>query len=396
MKLSIIIVSYNVRHYLQQCLDSLHKAVKGIDCEIFVVDNHSKDGTVTHIEHDNPDVKMIASMHNNGFARANNIAIDKSKGEYVLLINPDTFVGEHTIRECLDFMETHDKAGCLGVRMLKCDGTDAKESRRGLPSPMTAFYKISGLCARFPESHRFGKYYMGYLPWDIPSGIDIVSGAFCMLRREAISKVGPLDENFFMYGEDIDLSYRILKGGFENWYLPAKILHYKGESTHKSSFKYIHVFYGAMLVFLRKHYGHLGLWLSVPIKAAIYVKASIELVKMASGLIRKNLGFVYEKDVETVDYVFLGRHASLEVCRGIAERNELHSRFIECDADTDPDGHINLVKGVRKKTYIVYDTSAYGYEDILNIFSKQPNADQLIGTFNPVRGIIITDKGIFV
>ncbi len=396
MKLSVIIVSYNVRHYLQQCLDSLHKAMEGIDYEIFVVDNHSRDGTVMHIRRDNPDVNLIASMHNNGFARANNIAAGKSDGDFLLLINPDTFVGEHTITDCLEFMETHEKVGCLGVRMLKCDGSDAKESRRGLPSPMTAFYKISGLCARFPKSHRFGKYYMGYLSWDAPSAIEVVSGAFCMLRKDAVNQAGLLDEDFFMYGEDIDLSYRILKCGYENWYLPAKILHYKGESTHKSSFRYIHVFYGAMLIFLKKHYGHLGLWLSVPIKIAIYVKASMELVKMASGMIRKSLGFVYGKEVKTDDYVFLGRHSSLEKCRVIAERNELPSRFVECDAVSNPDGHACLIKDIQRPTYFVYDTSAYGYGDILDIFSRHSRDGVLIGTFNPERGVIITDKDVFV
>ena len=164
--------------------------------------------------------------------------------------------------------------------MLTADGTVAPESRRGVPTPMTAFYKLSGLCGMFPNSRRFGRYYLGHLPWDSPQQIEVVSGAFCMLRTSVLKKVGLLDEDYFMYGEDIDLSYRILKSGATNWYVPETILHYKGESTHKSSFRYVHVFYQAMHIFFRKHFSHLGLFISIPIKTAIIVKASSALLLM--------------------------------------------------------------------------------------------------------------------
>ena len=243
MKITVVIVSYNVKFYLQQCLDSLLRALQGIESEVFVVDNHSKDGSVDYLSKRFPGVNVIDSPHNLGFARANNLAIRKSHAEYVLLLNPDTVVGESTIRTAIDFMDAHEDAGSLGVRMLDASGKAAQESRRGLPSPMVAFYKMVGLCARFPNSHRFGHYYMSALPWDEPGRIEVVSGAFCLLRKKAIDEVGYLDEDFFMYGEDIDLSYRILKGGYHNYYLPSTILHYKGESTQKSSFRYVHVFY---------------------------------------------------------------------------------------------------------------------------------------------------------
>jgi GT2 family glycosyltransferase len=237
MKLTVIIVSYNVRHYVEQCLNSLYRALNGIEAEIYVVDNHSRDDTVEALTRSYPDVNLVASNHNLGFARANNIAVKQSESEYVLLINPDTFVGEGVISECLKFMDEHADAGALGVRMIDSNGNVAQESRRGLPTPMTAFYKMCGLCKRFPKNTRFGKYYMGYLPWDKPVEIEVVSGAFFMMRRASLEKVGLLDEDFFMYGEDIDLSYRLLKAGLHNWYYPATILHYKGESTQKSSFR---------------------------------------------------------------------------------------------------------------------------------------------------------------
>ena len=288
MNLSVIIVNYNVKHYLCQCLESLRRALKDIDAEVIVVDNHSRDESIPYVRELFPEVVYVESNHNLGFARANNVAIKQCKGDYVLLLNPDTIVGEQTIKKVLEWMDSHPDAGASGVKMLKSDGDKAMESRRGLPTPMTAFYKMTGLCSRFPKHKKMGHYYMGYLPWDQPAEIEVVSGAFCMLRKEALDKVGLLDEDFFMYGEDIDLSYRLIKGGYHNWYLPETILHYKGESTQKSSFRYVHVFYEAMLIFFRKHYGGASLWLTLPIKTAIYLKATLALIQMQTQKARKN------------------------------------------------------------------------------------------------------------
>ena len=271
MKLSVVIVSYNVRLLLEACLQSVEKALKGIDGEIFVVDNHSSDDSVTYLEPRFPDVHFIANKENLGFARANNQAIRQSQAEYVLLLNPDTVVYENTLRDSLAFLDAHPEAGGVGVRMLTRDGDPAPESRRAVPTPWIAFLKMIGFSS---------KYYMSHLPWDQPGQIEVISGAYCMLRHKALDQIGLLDEDFFMYGEDIDLSYRLLKGGWQNWYLPLDIIHYKGESTQKSSFRYVHVFYQAMLIFFRKHYGHLSFLLSLPIQAAIYFRAFMALMYM--------------------------------------------------------------------------------------------------------------------
>ncbi len=395
MKLSVIIVSYNVKHYLQQCIDSVRRATEGIDSRIYVVDNHSKDNTVEYIKRKNRDIKIIACKHNYGFAHANNMAIGKSRSDYVLLLNPDTFVGENTIKDCLEFMETHGNVGGLGVRMLKCDGSSAMESRRGLPTPMVSFYKMCGLCSRFPTSRRFGRYYMGYLPWDEPSRIEVVSGAFFMVGKDALNKIGLLDEDFFMYGEDIDLSYRLLKAGYDNWYLPAKILHYKGESTEKSSFRHIHVFYRAMIIFFRKHYGHLGFWIGIPIKVAIYVKAAFALARISSENARKTLGFTYRKK-QIPTYLFFAKEASLSKCRRIADNNGLVARFYQADEAANPDGHLGLIgpEDVSGVTYAVYDIESYRYGTILEIFSRNEVPNLLMGTFNPGHGVIVTDKEV--
>lgn len=396
MKLSVVIVSYNVKHYLIQCLDSLQRALDGVDAEIFVVDNHSKDGTADTIARKFSTIKLTASNHNNGFAKANNIALRQATGEYVLLLNPDTFVGETTIKECLGFMDTHPNAGGLGVQMLKSDGSKAMESRRGLPTPMTSFYKMCGLCARHPTDRRFGKYYMCDMPWDKPGRIEIISGAFFMARRSALMETGLLDEDFFMYGEDIDLSYRLLKHGYENWYLPAKILHYKGESTQKSSFRYVHVFYEAMLIFFKKHYRHTGLWLSIPINAAIYAKATCALAGMWYAGTKKMLGFSTARRKAYPRYLVIGSRESLEACRRIALKNGLTADYMEGDEKSNPDGHVRLSpKGDKNSpVYVVYDTTSYTYGTILEIFAHHHGENVFIGTYNPKHNIIITDKEI--
>ena len=276
MKLSVVIVNYNVRTYLEQCLQSVRKALEGIEGEVFVVDNDSTDDSVEVLHRDYPWVRLIENQDNMGFARANNMAIREAQGEYVLLLNPDTVVGEHTLREALAFMEKHEKAGGAGVMMHNADGAKAPESRRALPTPWVSALKMVGFTKR---------YYMKHLSWDEPGRIDVVSGACFFLRRKALDQVGLLDEDFFMYGEDIDLSYRLLKGGWENWYLPYPITHYKGRSTQKSDYRYVHIFYQAMLIFFKKHYSHLSMIYTIPIKTAIYFRAAIAL----TDILRKKL-----------------------------------------------------------------------------------------------------------
>ncbi|MBQ8948332.1 MAG: glycosyltransferase family 2 protein [Prevotella sp.] len=276
MKLSIVIVSYNVRSYLEQCLQSVQKALEGIEGEVWVVDNASQDDSVEVLRRDYPWVRLIANSENMGFARANNLAIRQSQSDYVLLLNPDTVVEEPTLRGVVDFMDAHPEAGGAGVMMHNTDGTLAPESRRALPTPWVSALKMLGFTKR---------YYMSQLPWDQPGRIEVISGAFCFLRRKALDQVGLLDEDFFMYGEDIDLSYRLLKGGWQNWYLPFAITHFKGKSTYKSDYRYVHNFYQAMLIFFRKHYSHLSVFYTLPVKVAIYFRAFIALI----DILRKKL-----------------------------------------------------------------------------------------------------------
>lgn len=393
--LTVVIVSYNVRYYLEQCLGALQRALRNVDAEVVVVDNHSRDGSIDYLRSRFPEVSFIASHHNLGFARANNLAIRQSQSKYVLLLNPDTIVAEDTIDHVIRFMETHEKSGGVGVRMLTATGESAMESRRGLPTPMTAFYKMSGLCSRFPKSRRFGRYYMSYLPWNTASKIEIISGAFCMLRRKAIDEIGLLDETFFMYGEDIDLSYRLIRGGYENWYVPETILHYKGESTKKSSFRYVHVFYEAMLIFFRKYYGHLSVLLSIPIKTAIYAKACVALIKMLGHRMRKSLGFYLSRHNSQPVYIVIGSKESLAQCKTIAFREGMDAQFIEGNGRTNPNGHQTESLPKQSAVCVVYDTEAYAYTDIFRIFSQSPSQNVCLGTYNPRTKVIITPTDTF-
>ncbi|WP_157687581.1 glycosyltransferase family 2 protein [Pedobacter psychrophilus] len=255
MKLSIIIVSYNVRDLLQQALDSLIDAAVNIDYELFVVDNNSKDATVEMVKEKYPEVKLIINQKNVGFSVANNQAIAQSSGEYILAINPDTITSADTLKKALEFMDITPNAGGLGVRMINAQGKYLSESKRGLPTPWVSLCKFSGLHLLFPKSKMFDKYYMGWINEYETAEIDILAGAFMLLRKQALTKTGYFDESFFMYGEDVDLSYRLKLAGYKNYYFPETyIIHFKGQSTRKFSLRYISSFYGAMFIFVKKHF----------------------------------------------------------------------------------------------------------------------------------------------
>ncbi len=279
-KLSVIIVNYNVEFFLEQCLNSVKKALKNVNGEVFIVDNNSIDNSVQMVRNRFPEYNLIDNKENLGFSKANNQAIRICNGEYVLLLNPDTVVEEDTFEKVVKFMDENPDAGGLGVRMLDGKGNFLPESKRGLPTPAVAFYKIFGLASIFPKSKKFGHYHLGYLSEFETNECEILSGAFMLMRHDALEKVGLLDEAFFMYGEDIDLSYRIIKGGYKNYYFPeTRIIHYKGESTKKSSVNYVFVFYRAMVIFAEKHFSnkHAKLF-SLVINLAIYLRASLAII----------------------------------------------------------------------------------------------------------------------
>ncbi len=316
--LSVVIVNYNVRPFLEQALHSVQRACQELSAEIFVVDNNSVDGSVEMVKERFPEVQLLANEENCGFAHANNQAIRHARGRYILILNPDTLVQEDTAAVLIWFMDAHPEAGAVGCQILNPDGTFAPESRRTFPSPDVAFYRITGLSRLFPRSKVFGKYNLSYAPVDEVMEVDALSGSCMLVRRAAlvhamthpsvkvdtngttdplegvpleeldttVTGAGLLDESFFMYGEDLDWCYRFQQAGWKIYYTPdTRIIHYKGESTKQGEMRYVRLFYGAMLQFADKHFhGRYSALFAAVLRVGIVLRAG---VGMMAATVRK-------------------------------------------------------------------------------------------------------------
>ncbi len=297
MLLSVIIVNYNVKHFLEQCLYSVYKAIDRMEAEVIIIDNASPDNSIAFLQPRFPSFTFIANTNNIGFSKACNQGYENSKGRYILFLNPDTIVPEDCFTKCISFLEKHAEAGASGIRMIDGSGKFLKESKRAFPSPLTALYKLSGLSALFPKSKTFARYHLEYLPENENNPVDVLAGAFMMVKRKVLEETGPFDETFFMYAEDIDLSYRIQAAGYKNYYFAeSSIIHFKGESTRKLSLNYVRMFYSAMNIFVKKHYGsskagffnfiiHIAIWLRGALSAAGKFIEKIGLPLLDAGLI---------------------------------------------------------------------------------------------------------------
>lgn len=280
--ISIIIVNYNVRHFLKRCLESIYNSkVDNLEIDVYVVDNASIDGSNEMVKRNFKEVNLIANSNNVGFAVANNQAISRSNSKHILILNPDTVLQEDTLLTCFNYMEQNPKVGALGVKMIDGAGNFLPESKRDLPTVWNSFAKLSGLAAVFPSSKLFNGYALGHLDRDKNHVVNVLCGAFMYVRKSTVDKVGMFDERFFMYGEDIDWSRRIGEGGFEIHYLAdTMIIHFKGESTKKASLSYVKTFYTAMGLYVEKHYsGTKGKWFAKLLKVGISVRAALSGIK---------------------------------------------------------------------------------------------------------------------
>jgi len=252
MQLSVIILNYNVRNFLELCVLSVQNAIQNIDAEIIVVDNNSRDDSCAVMKQRFPKVKLIENKENSGFPKGNNIGVSQAQGEYICILNPDTVVAEDTFTKVLAFAEKQKKLGIVGVKLIDGTGNFLPESKRGTPTPFVAFTKISGLYKIFPK--KFGKYYAQHLSENETGKVEILVGAFMLMKRELYNEIGGFDENCFMYSDDIDLSYMALKKGKSNFYFhETSVIHYKGESTVKDG-TYMRRFQEAMNFFYKKHF----------------------------------------------------------------------------------------------------------------------------------------------
>lgn len=282
MQVSIIIVNYNVKYFLEQCLCAVKKAIGQLEAEVIVIDNNSTDDSIAYLQPKFPFVQFIYNQENVGFAKANNQALPYCNGDYILYLNPDTIIPEDCLLKCMDFFDKTPDCGALGIKMIDGSGTFLPESKRGFPSPLASFFKLTGLSDVFPRSRLFNHYSLGYLDPFTNHQVDVLAGAFILAKSAIINEIKGFDEAFFMYGEDIDLSYRIQQLGYNNYYFAdSTILHFKGESTKRGSLNYVKMFYSAMSIFVLKHYtGTKASIFSLFIHLAIFFRASISLAKM--------------------------------------------------------------------------------------------------------------------
>lgn len=372
MLVSIIIVNYRVKYFLEQTICSAQEALGAIDNdgEIIVIDNDSGDDSIDFVKSRfDHNVTFIENHENVGFARANNQGIFQAKGEFTLILNPDTIIGRDTLKKSIEWMHTHSDCGGIGVRMLDGNGVFLPESKRAFTTPWVSFCKIFGLSALFPRSPLFAKYHLRYLSEDEPHCIDILAGAYMLIRTDLLQRIGGFDEDFFMYGEDIDLSYRIVKAGYKNYYLPIPIIHYKGESTKKDSMRYVKVFYEAMLIFFRKHYPSYSRFFAFFIKSAIYMRA-------AAAMLKRILAAPF---------------------KGINSNRRSDNRLWKILSDT-PENAAHLLNGCTMAgdnvmpTDIVIDDSCYSYQQIINCISQMGNGTLRFHVYSAKNDIIISPK----
>ena len=393
MKLSVVIVNYNVKYFLEQCLNSLEQAVQEVEHEIIIVDNASNDGSANYITPLFPNVKWINNKENLGFSRANNIAFEHVRGEYVLMLNPDTIVTRDSIAKSVAFMDENPEAGAVGVKMLNKDGNFALESRRGIVTPWVSICKAIGFSKRFPKSRLFGHYYMSYLPEDEACSIEMVSGAFMLLRCSKLREIGFLDEKFFMYWEDSDLSYRMLKSGSKNFYLPYPILHYKGESSVKSKLKYRYWLYYSLQIFFKKHNPLYYILSYIPLTLVVL------LLKFRIHLLNPlflGKGWDARKIEPEQSFVVVGKKSTYDEIVGFFKKNNIERccTFVEA-SDADLAGGKVKVTNPGGCNHILFDTSCISYDTMVHILESLKNEGLKIATYSPERKILITDGIIY-
>ncbi len=388
MQLSVIILNYNVRYFLELCVLSVQKALETIDGEIIVIDNNSPDDSCAMMKQRFPNVKLIQNNENVGFPKGNNIGVAQAQGEYICILNPDTVVAEDTFTKVLAFAQKQTDLGILGCKLIDGTGNFLPESKRGVPTPWVAFTKITGLYKLFPKSKTFGKYYAGHLNENQTGKVAILVGAFMVMKRNLYLEVGGFDEDCFMYSDDIDLSYRILKKGKFNYYFDeTTVIHYKGESTIKDE-TYMKRFREAMQFFYKKHF-------KVPVLFSTFMKVGIvffSLVKMFQGKPSRNFG------IKRTSKSFLLCSANEKLVNKL--RLVLQNKVAFHDLKTEKMVILYSVKN-KEATEVILDNEFISFKESIAILESSKNkgftfkiipknADFLIGSNNSnERGEVI-------
>jgi GT2 family glycosyltransferase len=393
MRLTVVIVNYNVKFYLEQCLRSLYKSLDGVCAEVHVVDNASTDGSEKYIKELFPKVIYTYNTSNIGFAGACNIAIRRSSAEYILLLNPDTILPESNIKEVLDYMESDTGCGGCGVRMITSDGSFLPESKRGYPTLSAAFFKLTGIYKLLSNDKSDG-YYLSNLDKDKRHEVPVLAGAYMMLRASVLKVTGPLDEDYFMFGEDIDLSCKITDAGYHNCYLPTSILHYKGESTVHTSYSYIKNFYGAMAIFVRKH--DKGSFIrKMSIIAAIH---SLMYTKRRIAMAQRTLGWLFMTNrVPTPRMLVFAAEHNISAILTILRQNGIDGGCL-CVAASERSaqhiGHTHLEHG-KKFTHVLYDSESYSYKRMIELMESNAPSGLGLAIYHKCSQVIVTPEHVY-
>lgn len=370
MLLSVIIVNYNVRYFLEQCLHSVIQAGSGMDMEVIVVDNASTDGSADYLQTVFPQVKFIRNDYNAGFAKANNRGLAQATGSYILFLNPDTILPATIFSSTIAWLQQEPQRGALGVKMLDGSGRFLKESKRAFPSPLTSFFKLTGMAALFPRSKIFARYYLGHLDENKNQEVDVLAGAFMLLPKKVLDAIGGYDERFFMYGEDVDLSYRVQQAGWKNYYFAeTPIIHFKGESTSRGNLRYVQLFYKAMQQFTDKHYGGRRRFVfRIFINSAIWLRAGLSA-----------LGNIFHKSSppaapvtirEDALYVLAGNNADQQQVSNLLQHNQIDpARAI---FTSDKNKIIAAVKNSPSAAAVVLCSNEKGFGDAIETAGKLP------------------------
>lgn len=394
MQLSVIIVNYNVKYFLEHCLYAVYKAISAIKAEIIVIDNASSDRSMEYLLYKFPEVIFIDNPVNAGYAKANNQGLKQARGEYILFLNPDTIVPEDCFDICMRFLESHPEVGACGVRMLDGSGRYLPESKRAFPSLQTSFYKMSGLTKLFPQSKTFARYYLGHFNENENKEVDVLSGAFLMVRKKVLKQTGSFDEQFFMYGEDIDLSYRIQQAGYANYYLAATtIIHFKGESTKKGNLDYVRLFYKAMSIFVNKHFTGSGLQrLNFLIQGSIQVKAALSA---ATTIMKTNQAI---PSSESITSMIVGNNDQIRKAASILKKQKSVTRII---SEKEPCGDLQkFILPALPDEMVFCEGEQFSYKDIIAWIQHMPSnisfkffseqADSIIGSdFKNTNGYVM-------
>lgn len=383
MQLSVIILNYNVRYFLEQCVASVQEALKNIDSEIIVVDNYSQDDSCEMIKSRFPSVKLIKNNSNLGFPKGNNIGVAQANGKYICILNPDTVVAEDTFEKILAFAEKQNNLGIVGCKLIDGSGNLLPESKRGIPTPFVALTKIFGLYKLFPNWKLFNRYYAQHLSENETGKVEILVGAFMIMKRDLYNEIGGFDENCFMYSDDIDLSFMALKSGKNNFYFhETSVIHYKGESTVKDGL-YMKRFREAMQFFYNKHY-----------KNSVEFVFFIEIGALFFSLIKKNQGNI--KPIEVDNYILISEDENL---KNKLEK-QLNKKLI-WETKLDSNALFSHRNNSKKQTEILLDNASFSFKSIiffLEIHKNQGFTFKIIpkNTLFMIGSNNSNDKGIVV